>query len=70
MHVGQQDRRQEPSTNPSTVGSLTIIVPGLGRVIVAFPDTSDSGLVTVGDMLFAVSRVVQESSIEHHGELP
>jgi len=43
-------------------------VPGLGRAIVAFPATSDSGLVTVGDVLFPVYRVVQESSIEHHGE--
>ena len=55
--------------NPSTVGSMTIVVPGLGRVIVVFPATSDSGVVTVGDVLVAVYRTVQESSIEHHGEL-
>jgi hypothetical protein len=49
--------------NPSTVGSLTIVVPGLGRVIVVFPATLDSGVVTVGDVFMAVYRAVKESAI-------
>ena len=54
--------------NPSTVGSMTIVVPGLGRAIVVLPATSDNNVVTVSDVLVAVYRAVQESSIEHHGE--
>jgi len=48
---------------------MTIVIPSLGRVIVVFPAMPDSGIVTVGNGLVAVYRVVQESSIEHHGEL-
>ena len=54
--------------NPSTVGSMTVVLPGLGRPIIVLPATSDSDVVTVSDVLVAVYRAVQESSIEHHGE--
>jgi len=54
--------------NPNTVGSMAIVVPGLERVVVVFPATLDSAVVTVGDVLVAVYRAVQESAIEHHGE--
>ena len=54
--------------NPSTVGSMTIVVPGLERVVVVLPYTLDSNVVTVSDVLIAVYRVVQESAFEHHGE--
>jgi hypothetical protein len=54
--------------NPSTVGSMTIVVPGLERVVVVFPATLDSDVVTVGDVLVAVYHAVQESAIERHGE--
>ena len=47
---------------------MTIVVPGLGKVIIVFPATPDGSVVTVGDVLVAV-YLVQESSIEHHGEL-
>jgi hypothetical protein len=40
--------------NPRTVGSMPIVVPGLERVIVVFPATLDSAVVTVGDVLVAV----------------
>ena len=52
----------------STVGSMTIVLPGLGKVIVVFPATPVSGVVTIGDMLVAVYLVIHESCIEHHGE--
>jgi len=54
--------------NPSTVGSMPIVVPGLERVVVAFPATLDSAVVTVCDVLVAVYRAVQESAFERHGE--
>jgi hypothetical protein len=69
MHVGQQDWRQQPAMNPSTVGSMAVVVPGLGRLIVVFPAMLDSGVITVGDVLVAVYRAVQESDIEHHGRV-
>ena len=55
--------------NPSTVGSMAVVVPGLGRLIVVFPAKLDSGVVTVGDVLVAVYRAVQESGIDHHGKV-
>jgi len=64
---GKPDWRQQSAMKPSTVGSMTIVVPGLGRAIVVFPATSDSGVVTISDVLVAVYRAVQESSIEQHG---
>jgi len=57
--------RRQPAMNPSTVGSMTIRVPGLERVVVVFPATLDSRVVTVGDVLDAVYRAVQTSVIEH-----
>ena len=51
--------------NPSTVGSMTIRVPGLERLVVVFPATLDSRVVTVGDVLDAVYRAVQTPAIEH-----
>jgi len=67
-HIGQRNWRQQPAMNPSTVGSMAIVVPGLGRVVVVFPATLDSGVVTVGDVLVAVYRAVQESAIARHEE--
>ena len=55
--------------NPSTVGSMAVAVPGLGRLIVVFPAILDSGVVTVGDVLVAVYRAVQKSGIDHHGKV-
>jgi hypothetical protein len=55
--------------NPSTVGSMAVVVPGLGRLIVVFPAVLDSDVVTVGDVFVAVYRAVQESDIEHHGNV-
>jgi hypothetical protein len=69
MHIGQQGWRQQPAMNPSTVGSMAIVVPGLGRLIVVFPAMLDSSMVTVGDVLVAVYRAVQESVIEYHGKV-
>jgi hypothetical protein len=54
--------------NPSTVRPMVIVVPGLERVVVVFPTTLDSEVVTVGDVLVAVYHAVQESAIEYHGE--
>ena len=54
--------------NPSTVGSMTIVMSGLARVIVVFPAKLDSGVVTVGDVLVAVYRAVKESAIARHKE--
>jgi hypothetical protein len=47
---------------------MTIVVPGLERVVVAFPDTLDSDVVTVGGVLVAVYRAVQESAFEYNGD--
>jgi len=69
MHVGQQDWRRQPAMNPSTVGSMAVVVPGLGRLIVVFPALLDSSVVTVGDVLVAVYRAVEQSGIEHHGKV-
>jgi len=44
---------------------MTIKVPGLERVVVVFPTTLDSYVVTVGDVLDAVYRAVKMSAIEH-----
>jgi hypothetical protein len=54
--------------NPSTVGSMTIVVPSLERVVVIFSTTLDGAVVTVGNVLIAVYRVAQESAFERHGE--
>ncbi|KIM38658.1 hypothetical protein M413DRAFT_447629 [Hebeloma cylindrosporum] len=64
----RQDWRQQPAMSPSTIGSMTIVVPGLQRVVVVFPSTSDSDVVTVGDVLVTVYRAMQESAFEHHRE--
>jgi len=64
-HISCWDRRRQPAMNPSTVGSMTIRVPGLERVVVVFPATLDSRVVTVGDVLDAVHHAVQTSAIEH-----
>jgi len=45
--------------NPSTVGSMVIVVPGLERVVVILPATLDSGVVKVSDMLVGVNCAVQ-----------
>ncbi|KIM38665.1 hypothetical protein M413DRAFT_447632 [Hebeloma cylindrosporum] len=57
-----RDWRQQPAMDPSTVGSMTIMVPGLERFVVVFPATSDSDIVTVDDVLIAVHRAVQASA--------
>jgi len=54
--------------NPSTVGSIAIVVPGLERVVVVFPATLDSDVVTVGDVFVAVYRALQESAFNYYGE--
>ena len=47
---------------------MTIVVPGLERVIVVFPATLDSDVVTVGDVLVAVYSAVQELAAGRHIE--
>jgi len=66
-HSSHRDWRQQAAMNPSTVGSMTIIVPGFERVVVVFPATPDD-VVKVGDVLVAVYCAMQESDMEHYGE--
>jgi hypothetical protein len=40
----------------------------LERVVVVFPATLESAVVTVGDVLVSVYHAVQRSAIEYHGE--
>ena len=54
--------------NLSTIGSVTIVVPGLESVVVVFPTTLDSAVVTVSDVLVAGYCAAQESAFEHHGD--
>ena len=68
-HVGHRDWRRQPAMDPSTVGSMTIRVPGLQRLVVVFPATLNSAFVTVNDVLIAVHRAVQASDIELHSGL-
>ncbi|KIM38664.1 hypothetical protein M413DRAFT_12596 [Hebeloma cylindrosporum] len=63
-----QDWRQQPAMDPNTVGSMTIMVPGLERFVVVFPATSNSDIVTVDDVLIAVHRAVQAAAMELHRE--
>ena len=67
IHVGHWDWRRQPAMNPSTVGSMTIRVPGWERPVVVFPTTLDTAVVTVDDVLIAVHRAVQASAMELHG---
>jgi len=55
--------------NPSAVGSMTISVPGLERVVVVFPAALDGCVVTVGDVLDAVYRAVRVSVIEQNEDI-
>ena len=64
IHASHWDWRRQPAMNPSTVGSMTIRVPGLERLVVVFPATLDSAVVTVDDVLIAVHRAVQASAME------
>ena len=41
---------------------------GSERVVVVFPPTLDTAVVTAGNVLVAVYRGVQESAFEPHGE--
>ena len=50
------------------VGSMTIIVPGVERVVVALPARLDSDVVRVGHMIVCVYRAVWEWIVERHGE--
>ena len=54
--------------DPNTVGSMTIKVPGLERLVVVFPATLDNAVVTVDDVLIAMHRAVQASVMELHSE--
>jgi len=54
--------------NPSTVGSMTIVVPGVERAVVVFPATFDSAVVTVGDVLLAVHCAMRGRVVEQHDE--
>jgi hypothetical protein len=65
-HVGRWDWRRQPAMDPSTVGSMTIRVPGLERLVVVFPATLESTVVTVDDVLIAVHRAVQAMAMELH----
>lgn len=51
--------------NPSTVGSMTIVVPSFERVVVIFPATLDGAAVTE---LICVYRAVEKSAFQHHRE--
>jgi hypothetical protein len=63
-----QSSRSETTANPSAVGSMAIVVPGLERIVVVFPATLNSTVVTVCEVLVAVYQAVQESAFEHHAE--
>ena len=63
VHIGRREWRQQPAMDPSTVGSMTIKVPGLERLVVVFPSTLYSAVVTVDDVLIAVHHAVQASGI-------
>ena len=52
--------------NPSTEGSMMIVVPGVERGVIVFPATLDSAVVTVGDVILAVHRVIRGWVVEHH----
>jgi len=52
--------------NPSTKGSMMIVVPGVERGVIVFPATLDSAVVTVGDVILAVHRVIRGWVVEHH----
>jgi len=65
-HVSHWDWRRQPAMDPGTVGSMTIRVPGLERLVVVFPATLDSTVVTVDDVLIAVHRAVRASAMELH----
>ena len=57
------------NSQPRTrVRSMKIVVPGLEGVVVVFPTTLDSAVVTVGDVIVAVHRAVQQSAFKHHRE--
>jgi len=47
---------------------VTIVVPGVEGVVVVFPATLDSAVVTIGGMLVAVYRTAQERFDGHHSE--
>ena len=66
VYIGRRDWRRQPAMDPSTVGSMTIKVPGLERLVVVFPSTLESAVVTVGDVLIALHHAVQASGIELH----
>ena len=68
MNVDHREWRKQPAMNPSTVGSMTIVVPGVERAIVVFPATLDSAVVTVGDVLLAVHRAMRGWVVERHDE--
>ena len=63
-HNSHREWVRQPAMDPSTVGSMTIKVPGLERLVVVFPSTLDSAVVTVDDVLIAVHRAVQASGTE------
>jgi hypothetical protein len=50
--------------NPSAVGSKTIRMLGLERLVVVFPAILESAVVTVDDVLITVHRAVQASAME------
>jgi len=54
--------------NPTTVGSVTIIVPSVERVVIVFPATLDSAVVMVGDVLVAVHHPVRELAFEYNND--
>jgi len=68
IYVGLRGWGRQPTINPSTVGSVTIVVPGVEGVVVVFPATLDSAVVTIGGMLVAVYRTAQERFGGHHSE--
>ena len=48
---------------------LTIVVPGVERLVVVFPATLETGVISVGNVVVAEYRVVPEWVIECHGEI-
>ena len=68
MHIDHRDWKEQPAMNPSTVGSITIVVPGVERAAVVFPATLDSTVVMVGDVLLAVHRPMRGWVVERHDE--
>ncbi|CAA7261283.1 unnamed protein product [Cyclocybe aegerita] len=56
--------RGQPAMHPSTVTSLTVRMPGIESPVVVFPSRRDSMVVTIDDVLGAVSSAVRRAVLD------